>query len=283
MGAKDDKGGLIPAVSVIIPTYNRASFLKEAIASVRSQTFRDYELLVIDDGSTDRTSALLEEYGDSIIVIKQDNRGVSAARNTGLAHSRANLIALLDSDDLWLSDKLEYQVSFMKNHPELMICQTNETWFRNGQHLKQLSKHLKRSGDLFAQSLELCAISPSAVMMRRALFEQVGIFDERMPACEDYDLWLRVTAHYQVGLVEAPLVIKRGGHEDQLSHTVWGLDRFRIKAIAKLLEQVPLTPEKRRQALANLEERCRIFAIGCIKRGRIEDGKRYRELPEQYG
>ena len=270
-----------PLISVIIPTYNRAPLLLEAVDSVLRQTFQGYELILIDDGSNDRTREALEAHGDRLIYYYQDNQGVSAARNQGLRLARGHFIAFLDSDDLWLPDKLAVQLEFFSLHREALVCQTEELWLRNGRRVNPCKKHRKYSGDVFAPSLDLCLISPSAVMIRREVFAAVGEFDESLPACEDYDLWLRIAAQFPVYLIDRPLIIKRGGHADQLSRTIPTLDRYRIQALRKLLHSGRLTPAQRLLALEALTVKCRIYGQGCIKRGRTEEGQFYLNLPDR--
>ncbi|MEN8780645.1 MAG: glycosyltransferase, partial [Desulfobacterales bacterium] len=200
------------SVSIIIPTYNRGWIVRDAIDSVLGQTDTDFELVVVDDGSTDRTPEILDSYGDRLRVIRQANQGVSAARNRGIGDSSGPLIALLDSDDIWLPGKLSVQVDFFNKNPAALICQTEEIWIRNGLRVNPGKRHRKPFGMIFEPSLELCLVSPSAVMVRRELFEKVGLFDENLPACEDYDLWLRVGCRFPVHLIDKPLTIKRGGH-----------------------------------------------------------------------
>ena len=269
-----------PRVSVIIPTYNRAWCLSEAIESVLSQTFQDMELIVVDDGSTDETPALLSQYGDRLRVLHQPNQGVSAARNSGIQAAHGDLIALLDSDDTWQPDKLARQVDFFDRQPQARICQTEEIWIRRGKRVNPKHRHRKPSGDIFEASLALCLVSPSAVMMRRNLLEEMGGFDESLPACEDYDLWLRVSLCYPIHLLDEPLVIKRGGHDDQLSGAP-GLDRYRIQSLDKILRRENLSPPQAHAAAAMLREKCRIYAAGCRKRGKIEEAEAYEALADQ--
>ncbi|MGE5255345.1 MAG: glycosyltransferase family 2 protein [Hyphomicrobiales bacterium] len=266
-----------PLVSVIIPTFNRAWILKEAVDSVLAQEFEDFELIVVDDGSTDATAELLDAYADRVAVLRQTNRGVSAARNAGFAVARGRLIAFLDSDDIWLSGKLSTQVSFFQTHPDALIHQTEELWVKNGRRVNPGKRHHKRSGMIFEHSLDLCLVSPSAVMIRRELLDRVGGFDENLPACEDYDLWLRVSCRYPVHLIRTPLIIKRGGHADQLS-SAWGLDRFRIAAILKMIHENRLTLAQRRAAVATLKQKCRVYGDGCRKRGRKAEAEYYEKL-----
>ncbi len=265
-------------VSVIIPTYNRAAWVTEAAASVLAQTYRDFELVVVDDGSTDGTLAALAALGGEVRVIRREARqGVSAARNLGTAAATGDWLAFLDSDDLWLPAKLARQVEYLKAHPDLVICQTEEIWIRNGVRVNPPETCRKVGGDIFLPSLGRCLVSPSAVMLHRRLFEEMGGFDETLPAAEDYDLWLRVAWRHPVGLVPEPLVIKRGGHPDQLSRQ-WGLDRFRIRALMKLLQEPGLPLEYRQAALSTLAEKCRIYAQGCEKRGKNAEGAWYKNL-----
>jgi len=270
-----------PTVSVIIPTHNRGWILREAIDSVLAQDYADYELIVVDDGSTDNTREILEACGRDITVVQQSNRGVSAARNRGIAASRGQLLAFLDSDDLWLPQKLSRQVDFFKSNPAALICQTEETWVRNGVRVNPKRRHQKLAGMIFEPSLALCLVSPSAVMIRKTLFEAVGRFDERLPACEDYDLWLRVSCRYPVYLIDEPLIIKRGGHADQLSRAA-GLDRYRIQALRNLIEAGRLSESQKLAAIKTLQQKSTIYAGGCRKRGRQTEADYYAQLAEKY-
>ncbi len=263
-----------PLVSVVVPTFNRAAQIGAAVDSVLAQTYPHWELIVVDDGSQDETPLMLSAYGERIRTIRQENRGVSAARNRGILAAAGEFIALLDSDDYWLPDKLAAQVAYFRQHPALMLCQTEEIWVRNGRRVNPKTRHRKFAGMIFEKTLPLCLISPSAVMLRRSLLDEVGLFDETLPACEDYDLWLRITWKYPVGLIETPLIVKRGGHADQLS-AMPEMDKYRIRAIVKILEQGCLSPSQAAAAGAMLAEKCRIYAAGCRKRGRLEEAQYY--------
>jgi glycosyltransferase involved in cell wall biosynthesis len=265
-----------PLVSVIIPTHNRGWCLSEAIDSVFSQTYKSYELIVVDDGSTDDTDKHLSQY-ENITVIAQTNQGVSAARNRGIESSNGDLIAFLDSDDLWLPEKLSVQVNFFMRLPEAEICQTQEIWIRDGKRVNPGRRHLKISGLFFKRSLALCLVSPSAVMLRKRLLDKMGLFDVTLPACEDYDLWLRINASIPIFLIDEPLVIKRGGHADQLS-SMAGLDKYRIQSIKKLLDSGILTHDQRAAAVSVLQNKCQIYASGCKKRDKLEEMAYYRRL-----
>ncbi len=270
-----------PLVSVILPTYNRAWIVGEAVESVLGQDYPHLELIVVDDGSTDGTPELLAAYGDRLRCIRQENQGVSAARNTGIRHATGYLIALLDSDDMWLPGKLSAQIDHFDAHPETLICQTEEIWIRNGVRVNPGKRHRKQSGMIFERSLALCLVSPSAVMLRRSLLDEVGLFDEALPACEDYDLWLRITRKHPVHLIDTPLIVKRGGHADQLSRMP-ELDKYRIRAISRLLDGGDLTPSQQDAAIAMLKKKCAIYAQGCRKRDRLDDADHYRRLAARY-
>ena len=272
---------MLPEISVIITTFNRAAMVTEAVESVLAQEMTDFELIVVDDGSTDETEERLSIFGSRLKYHQQENAGVSAARNRGLEFSTAPLVAFLDSDDLWLPAKVQVQHNYMMEHPEVHLCQTEEIWWRNGRRVNPKKHHRKPSGDIFCRSLDLCLVSPSAVMMRRELFEKVGYFDEDLPAAEDYDLWLRVSVAYAVPLLPDPLVIKRGGHSDQLSARS-GIDRYRIKALEKLLKCGNLSTEQYIWAWKVLRRKCEIYGQGCLKRGKVHEGERYLSLPNEY-
>ena len=266
----------MPRVSAVIPTYNRPDFLREALASAVAQTYQDSEIIVVDDGSThaarDATRQVVEEFARarprSIRYLFQPHQGVSAARNRGVTASQGGLLAFLDSDDVWQPEKLARQVAFFDAQPTAHICQTEEIWIRHGVRVNPHNKHRKPHGDIFVQSLDRCLVSPSAVMLRRELFERVGGFDTQLPACEDYDLWLRLGVQEPVHLIDTPLVLKRGGHADQLSHQFWGMDRFRVVALRKLLDSGRLSLQQRAATIRMLHKKCRILANGALKRGK---------------
>ena len=270
-----------PLISVILPTFNRGWILKEAVDSVLAQEFEDFELIVVDDGSTDNTRELLMGYSDSLRVMYQQNAGVSAARNRGIREATGGYIAFLDSDDLWLPKKLSIQTAFFKDKPDARVCQTEEIWIRNGVRVNPKKRHRRDSGIIFERSVHLCLVSPSAVMIRRDLFDQVGLFDESIPACEDYDLWLRIGSRYPVYLIETPLIIKRGGHSDQLSR-IPGLDRYRIYALRKILDSGRLSNDHYKAAVNALATKCRIYSQGCLKRRRDEEASHYLDLANRY-
>ena len=271
-----------PAISVIIPTYNRAGCLGDAIDSVTAQTFRDYELIVVDDGSTDNSEDLVKARDGIRYFRMTENAGVSKARNMGIKHARGKFICFLDSDDLWVEDKLERQINFMESDDEPAVCYTDEIWVRNGRRVNSGKRHRKFSGDILANCLALCIISPSSVMLRAEVFDAIGLFDETLPACEDYDLWLRLSARFPIQFIPRKLIVKTGGHADQLSRKYDAMDRFRVYAIDKLLCQAALKSETRRLAIETLIEKCGILSQGCVKRNKNAEARIYQDLVEKY-
>ncbi len=273
----------MPGVSVIIPTYNRAPLLARALASVLSQTQPPQEIIVIDDGSDDGTAALLRQRYPAVRYLQQSNRGVSAARNAGIGQAQGEWIALLDSDDEWLPAKLERQLQLAHRSPAAPLVHSDEIWIRNGRRVNQMDKHAKAGGWIFQRCLPLCAISPSAALIRRSLFDEVGHFDESLPACEDYDLWLRICSRYPVLYSPEALIRKYGGHEDQLSRKHWGMDRFRIRALDKILQQSHLQGEDRQAALAMLRQKLAILLKGARKHANQPLIRDCEELQGRYG
>ena len=267
-------------VSVIIPTFNRAYWLKECIYSVLAQS--GFELIIVNDGSTDETDKVLESFSNVRAIHLQKNLGVSYARNRGIEQAKGSLICFLDSDDSWKVGKLEAQVKWMRDHPECQAVYTDEIWIRNGVRVNPMFKHQKYSGDIFKQCLPLCIVSPSSVMLRKSLLDEVGVFDESMPVCEDYDLWLRIAVRYPFTFLNDKLIIKRGGHKDQLSRKYWGMDRWRIYALEKLLRGDDLNSEQREWVKDMLIEKSSILIQGFEKRGKIEEARRYRNLLTTY-
>jgi len=253
-----------PLVSVIIPTFDRAPWVGEAIASVLAQTYSHLELIVVDDGSHDATPEAVKAFGPVLTYIWQPHAGVSAARNHGVEMTRGELVAFLDSDDLWLPGKIAAQVTLLQQQPHTHACYTDEIWIRHGVRVNPKHIHQKHSGWLFELSLPRCIISPSSIVLRRSLWDQLEGFDERLPACEDYDLWLRLTLVTPVLLLPERLIVKRGGHADQLSRCVPVLDQYRITALEKILA-APLALSQRQAVLAQLLQKCRVVAQGARK------------------
>ena len=274
----------MPKVSIIIPTYNRLLMLKEAVESVLAQDFEDFELIIVDDGSTDETGNEIKRYGGRVRLLQHsENRGVSAARNEGILRSRGKYIAFLDSDDLWVKGKLKIQVAFLDDNPQYPLCYTDEIWIRKGRRVNPRFKHAKYSGWIFEKCLPLCTISPSSAMMRKTLFPKAGLFDEAFPVCEDYDFWLRVSVRFPIFFINKKLIVKRGGHADQLSQRSWGNDRYRVMALEKLLSESYINSEEREMILGEMKRKCQILSKGFFKRGNELEGRHYQEIMRRYG
>ncbi|HIO62378.1 MAG TPA: glycosyltransferase [Deltaproteobacteria bacterium] len=272
----------MPQITAILPTWNRAEWLEKSIQSVLDQTFGDFELVVVDDASTDSTAEIIERYSGKIrTIVFSENRGVSAARNAAIKNSDSEWIAFLDSDDFWHPDKLQKQIAQTKMRPACPLHFTDEIWIRNGVRVNPKKKHQKKEGWIFQPSLALCLMAPSTVILRRELFEVHGLFDENLPVCEDYDLWLRLTAQHPVALLDEKLMTRHGGHADQLSRSDWGIDRYRVQSIQKILKTESLRPEDRTAAIRMLIEKCGILAKGFRKRGNLKEVEKYEKIIRQ--
>jgi len=265
-------------VSVIIPTHDRATPVVRAVESVLAQSAPPLEIIVVDDGSTDDTVERLRPLQARVRYERLPHRGVSAARNHGARVANGRWLAFLDSDDQWLPDKMRVHTALHRDDPDLAVSQTGEIWIRNGVRVNPCKHHAKPRGDIFTRSLQRCLVSPSAVMLRRDLFLDAGGFDEDLPVCEDYDLWLRLASRWRFGLADQPLVVKHGGHADQLSARYWGMDRFRVRSLVKLLADPGLCPDRRREAARVLAIKCAVLAKGARRRGRADEADSYERL-----
>ena len=269
-------------VSIIVPTFNRCQFLRRALHSITGQTYQNIEVIVIDDGSTDKTAEMIKEEFPHIHYIFQSNAGVSRARNKGIESAKGEWIAFLDSDDEWLPTKLDNQINLLTANSDYKICHTEEQWVRNGVKVNQMKKHKKSGGWIFSQCLPLCAMSPSSIMIHHSVFTHVGDFDTTLPACEDYDLWLRITALYPVLFIDEPQIIKYGGHEDQLSQKYWGMDQYRIIALQKIILSQVLNDDNKQKAIAMLLKKCKVFRQGALKRDKQDVALHYQQIMDQY-
>lgn len=264
-------------IAVIIPTYNRAELTVEAVESVLQQVSPADEIWVVDDGSEDDTPAGITALGGNVRLLRQERRGVSAARNAGIRAAQCEWLAFLDSDDLWKPKKLLRQREELAKHPDLRVCFTDEEWRQHGKWKNQRLIHAKSGGWIFEKCLPRCVISPSSVLVHRSVFAEVGLFDESLPACEDYDLWLRVCCRMPVLYIPEKLIVKRAGAWEQLSKQ-HSLDKYRIRSLCALLEKEPLSTDQRRAAEKALMDKIRIYAIGCRKHGRNEELQWLREI-----
>ena len=262
-------------ISVIIPTFDRERTIERALTSVYRQTYAPQEIIVVDDASTDATPEILEEHADRIKVItNESNRGVSFSRNEGIKASKGDWLAFLDSDDRWDKDKLATQKVFHAHNPQYSISQCDEIWIRNGVRVNPMAKHAKLGGWIFEACIPRCIVSPSAVIIHRDVLKKIGLFDPHLRACEDYDLWLRIAQHYEIGLLDKKLVTRYGGHEDQLSKRYWGMDRFRITAMEKHIK-TKMNPDWKKTLLEELVFKSGIVAEGARKRDNPDLADRY--------
>jgi len=268
---------IMPLVSVIIPTYNRAYILPKAIESVINQTFKDLEIIVVDDGSTDETPYIITKY--PLIYVKKPRKGVAHARNTGIKKAQGKFICFLDSDDYFVPEKIEKQLKFFEKNPQYKIVQTEEIWYKGNRRIFPKKKHQKAEGYFFDRAIKLCVVSMSTVMIKRELFDEIGLFDEDFWVCEDYEFWLRIAIKMPVGLIKEPLVIKSGGRPDQLS-ALKGLDYYRVLALIKLFKnyQKDLTLEQKIMLFAEAQKKFKIFYKGALKHGNLVKAFKLKKL-----
>ena len=265
-------------ISIVIPTFNRIGSLPRALDSALNQTYQPSEIIVVDNGSSDGTTKLLRERYPSIRLLIEKKLGVSAARNKGIRHSKFQWIALLDSDDAWDKTKLEKQKKALaSSQDQFRLVHTNEIWIRNGNKFNQMKKHQKFGGDIFNNCLSLCCISPSSVLINKNIFKEVGYFDESLPVCEDYDLWLKICSQEKILFINQKLTLKYGGHKDQLSKTYWGMDRFRIKSLENLILNYKLKPDQKINAIKTIVKKLKIIVNGAYKRNNSSIINKYEE------
>ena len=262
-------------VSVVIPTFNRAHSIQKCVRSVIKQTRSPREIIVVDDGSSDDTWEALRRLGfkrsyrtnTKLKYIYKSHGGVSSARNVGIKNSKYEYVAFLDSDDIWKKNKLERQFKSLElDSFSCRLSHTDETWIRNGVKVNPMKKHYKSGGNIFRKALKLCCISPSTSVVHKSVFSDIGYFDENLKACEDYDFWLRYCANENVHFVPETLVVKYGGHADQLSRLYWGMDRFRIHSLEKLLKDEKLEWSCYNEVLDELLNKLAIVSKGATKR-----------------
>jgi len=265
-------------ISIVIPTFNRIGSLPRALDSALNQTYQPSEIIVVDNGSSDGTTKLLRERYPSIRLLIEKKLGVSAARNKGIRHSKFQWIALLDSDDAWDKTKLEKQKNALASSQDhFRLVHTDEIWIRNGNKFNQMKKHQKFGGDIFNNCLSLCCISPSSVLINKNIFKEVGYFDESLPVCEDYDLWLKICSQEKILFINQKLTLKYGGHKDQLSKTYWGMDRFRIKSLENLILNYKLKPDQKINAIKTIVKKLKIIVNGAYKRNNSSIINKYEE------
>ena len=255
------------SISVIIPTFNRILSVERAIISVNKQTLPPQEIIVIDNGSTDGTSNYLKKKFPNLKIVYETKKGVSSARNRGIIEAKSFWIAFLDSDDEWLPKKLENQMNaYKKNSKDFSLIHCDEYWIKNKKYINPQKKHKKKGGYIFFECVDICCISPSSVLIKKSKLIEAGLFDCKLKACEDYDLWLRICLFDPVLFLDQKLLNKYGGHDDQLSKKYWGMDRFRIYSLEKILYNYDIDEQKREKIIEKLKEKLLILINGAKKR-----------------
>jgi len=223
----------MPEVSVIIPSYNSAKYLTDALDSVLSQTHRDFEVLVIDDGSTDDTQAVVRRYGDVVRYIRQPNSGVAAARNRGIDESQGHYVAFLDADDTWQQNKLEVQVTALRKNPGYLACYTAFTVVDSNLRPLCITRNKSQGKTLEDLLLRGNVIgSICTVLCERSLFDAVGGFDRSLSQCADWDMWVRIAGRTQFLYVDLPLATYRQ-HGTNMSRDAGLLERDSLRVLEK--------------------------------------------------
>ncbi len=261
-------------ITAIIPTFNRADFLPKAIESISNQNYKIDEVIIVDDGSNDNTREILKNYKD-LKIISTKNSGVSYARNRGIKMAKNSWIAFLDSDDTWMKVKIKKQIDFHTKNPDILFSHTGERWVRGGKEIKYPKSLKKPHGDCFLQNTSTCKIAASSVLMNKSIFEDIGYFDESMRVCEDYDMWLRVSYRYKIGLIPEQLITKYAGHS-QLSSTIFAIDRYHIYSLLNFLDT-----DFKDEIKKEIEKKCNILEKGAFKHNNQEILKMVRDIQSQ--
>jgi len=257
-------------VSVIIPTFNRRDYITIALDSVLAQTYKDYEIIIIDDGSSDDTREILKPYRDNLRYFYQENRGIAPSRNRGIEEARGDYIALLDSDDYWLPEKLEHQVNGFRENPQCGMIATRCSSIDPSGRFRKHNRPGK-SGWVLLDLFKANFIRTSSAMITRECLTTVGLFDESLTECEEYDLWLRIAKHYPISFINDPLTVYTDNpHGVSTDSLVGRLIRLKVLEKEYLKESIPSALYRKRLA-QNYRQVGRHF----LKRGKKEEGKRY--------
>jgi glycosyltransferase involved in cell wall biosynthesis len=261
-----------PTVSVIIPTYNRANFIDKAIKSVLNQNYQDFEIIVVDDGSTDNTEETVKSFNNFKIryICHTNNQGVSAARNNGIRASRGKYIALLDSDDEWLPEKLDKQIKVFKSEfPEVGVVYSNVLYIdESGKNMNKLGNPKKIEGHIYEDLLGGNYVGTSSTLLiKKECFNRVGSFDDLLDAENDWDMWIRIAKYYRFVLIKVPLV-KYRFHSNRISNN----PELKIIMANRILVKYANVLEKRRDVHSK-----HYFYIGnrFCHMGKTKEGQRY--------
>jgi glycosyltransferase involved in cell wall biosynthesis len=265
----------MPRVSIIIPTYNCAGYLGRAIDSVCAQTYKDYEILVVDDGSTDNTRDVAMQYGRKLRYLYQQNRGVSAARNHAISKASGELLAYLDADDMWYSEKLERQVAFLDAHQECGMLHSEISVINEQDEIlhvrfNQMTKRSVPQGHCLQALLKCSHIQTLTVVERRNCFERVGAFDERLAVAEDYLHWIMIAAEGQaVGYLEEPLAKYRWRTGSLMGNPIRLLEAY-VKIYDILIQEKQFASQHGAEAVAILRDCSFMAQRGLAYHDRIE-------------
>ena len=257
-------------VSIIIPTFNRRDHITIALDSVLAQTYKDYEIIIIDDGSSDDTKEVLKPYQDNIRYFYQENKGIPITRNKGIREAQGQYIAFLDSDDYWLSEKLERQIACFKKNPHYGMVATRCSSITQDGRFRERNRPGK-SGWILNDLFKANFIRTSSAMIKKECFEKVGFFDESLPECEEYDLWLRIATRYPVGFINKPLTVYVDNPQGVSTNSLAGrLLRQKVLEKNYLKECIPLTLYRKRVA-------GNYYHIGkhYLNQGAKSEGKKY--------
>jgi glycosyltransferase involved in cell wall biosynthesis len=269
--------------SVIIPVYNRPVQVKNAIESSVSQSLAPFEIIVVDDGSTDSTLEEIKKYNQKVKLITIPRRGVSGARNEGIKKAQGEYVAFLDSDDTWEKDKLLIQEKYLDDNQSIMWVHTDERWIKNGRAVNKPERYKKCSGDIFNHLLGVTGVGASTLMTRRDFFLQTGLFDEDMIVCEDNDLWLRMALLSDIGYIDLELVNKYAGHEGQLSFSVPNQDTYRVRSLVKLLRGNMLSEKRRACVLEILKKKLGYIISALSKKNLSDESEKYKQIEREFG
>ena len=240
----------MPKVSVVIPAYNCASFLPETLASIFAQTYSDLEIILVDDGSTDDTPSVIAPYLSRITYIRQQNKGLPAARNTGIRAAQGEFVALLDADDSWLAEKIAQQMPRFSD-PEVGIAYSDfSVRYADGRFQSSylVNRPLASEGNVVERYIQSRFLFPSTMIFRRECLEEFGYFDEEMLACEDIELFTRICSRWKVALVNSPLTIRYEGSHNITSNSD-KINRYTILALRKVLLKEPGLPHSTRKVI----------------------------------
>ena len=276
-----------PTISVIIPTFNRQSAVIAALESVLAQSYSPTQIIIVDDGSTDDTARALAPYlSDTLSCVSliplDINHGVSFARNAGIKEATGEWIAFLDSDDTWHPQKLAQQVDFIAQNPAYQVVQTNEIWIRHGVRVNAPKSFAKYGGEIFERCVNQTMITTSSVLIHQSVFAEVGTFETTLPACEDYDLWLRISALYPIGLVEGQLITRFSGAGDQLSEIVPLLNKYRALALENTLQLSLLNDHQQALTRTALCKKLTMLYKGAKKRSLTNEEAEYATLLKKW-